>query len=240
MLIGEITMAKLSDLRALLDTLDQIGSVDRTISPDDLAARVLAARRPLVAAHQAEASWAWAVLGDLVGRIRTLAEPFGEPPDVGVVRDWVPFILGTLISAQATPGDACAALDRVDVVLLPLQRNAPEASLQAIDYRTISGTAMSPLASVFRWPPGVGVPKEKAPVQSLRLAEDDSLFDRLGPEHEARCDPASKLAGNQFHNFASFLDVHWRASDWMWGQADAAATLVDVLLDGLKCRHDAR
>jgi predicted acylesterase/phospholipase RssA len=221
-----------------LSTLDQIVKVDQTISPEKLAAQVLERRRSLVAAHQADAAWAWAVVGALAAQIRALVEPFREPPDVGMVRDWVPFILGSLIPAQATPGEACAALDRVDLVLLPLQRNAPEASLQAIDYRTISGTAMSPLASVFPWPDGVGVQTENAPLQSLRLAEDDSLFDRLGPEHEARCDPASKLAGNQFHNFAAFLDVHWRASDWMWGQADAAATLVDVLLDGLKRRPD--
>jgi patatin-related protein len=43
--------------------------------------------------------------------------------------------------------------------------------------------------------------------------------------------PEDKLCGDELGNFAAFLSAKWRANDWMWGRMDAAATLVDLILD---------
>ena len=40
-----------------------------------------------------------------------------------------------------------------------------------------------------------------------------------------------KLCGNQLANFSAFFSARWRANDWMWGRLDAAATLVNLLVD---------
>lgn len=42
--------------------------------------------------------------------------------------------------------------------------------------------------------------------------------------------PDVKLAGNEMHNFGSFVDERWRSNDWLWGRMDAVPTLVDLLL----------
>jgi Protein of unknown function (DUF3376)/Domain of unknown function (DUF1905) len=39
-----------------------------------------------------------------------------------------------------------------------------------------------------------------------------------------------KLAGHQLGAFGGFLSARWRANDWMWGRADAAAVIVRLLL----------
>ena len=99
-----------------------------------------------------------------------------------------------------------------------------------IDFRTISGQADSPLAPFFHWRVG----------NSDAVAEAIPLLHKLRPAHPEqdespvlrnRIDPGSKLAGNQLHNFAAFFDQSWRENDWLWGQADAATGLIDVLLD---------
>jgi predicted acylesterase/phospholipase RssA len=41
----------------------------------------------------------------------------------------------------------------------------------------------------------------------------------------------SKLAGIRLGHFAGFLKRSWRANDFMWGRLDAAARMVDVLVD---------
>jgi hypothetical protein len=43
--------------------------------------------------------------------------------------------------------------------------------------------------------------------------------------------PEDKLCGDELADFAAMLSTKWRANDWMWGRLDAAATLVDNLLD---------
>ena len=43
--------------------------------------------------------------------------------------------------------------------------------------------------------------------------------------------PEVKLAGNELGNFSAFLDATWRENDWMWGRLDAAAGLVELLLE---------
>lgn len=48
---------------------------------------------------------------------------------------------------------------------------------------------------------------------------------------DARCRPSEKLAGLQLRHFGAFYKSAWRANDWMWGRLDAAARLVQLLLD---------
>lgn len=42
---------------------------------------------------------------------------------------------------------------------------------------------------------------------------------------------AQKLTGAALHHFAGFFRRSWRANDFMWGRLDAAARIVDLLLD---------
>ncbi|MEZ5138492.1 MAG: DUF3376 domain-containing protein [Acidimicrobiales bacterium] len=114
-------------------------------------------------------------------------------------------------------------LDSLDRHLLPLHQTLPVTSGESIRYLTVSGLADTPLAQCFRWPDGVDRPS--AAFHSLRAAGPTA-----GPGTRVAVDPATKLAGNQLGNFAAFLDATWRANDWMWGQLDAASTLLDVLL----------
>ncbi len=47
----------------------------------------------------------------------------------------------------------------------------------------------------------------------------------------------SKLAGIRLGHFAGFLKRSWRANDFMWGRLDAAARIVDLLVDPDRARH---
>jgi patatin-related protein len=62
------------------------------------------------------------------------------------------------------------------------------------------------------------------------------------PARGAPLRPSDKLCGDKLGNFAALLSAKWRANDWMWGRLDAAATLVDNLLDPERLAHqrDAR
>jgi hypothetical protein len=53
-------------------------------------------------------------------------------------------------------------------------------------------------------------------------------LDVAEPQSEIPVD--SKLAGNVLSNFGAFLKKEWRDNDWLWGQLDAVAPLVDVLV----------
>ncbi len=137
--------------------------------------------------------------------------------------------LERLLPPTVTAEDARRALDRIDLALLPLHRGEPRGSLERIRYLTISGNAGTPLAASFTWPSELAEPEPRfATVRPLPKGESptgDLQFDHT------RSDASSKLAGNQLHNFSSFLERSWRINDWMWGQMDAAATLVDLVLD---------
>ena len=212
-------------------TLDHVNTVVKeapSLSADDTAACVVDGRLEDVWAQIEEATSLWHELGSLAVSVAELAPVPTAMPAEDDYAGWLPFVLADLIQSERTPARASRVLDIVDVTLLPLHRNSPAGSLQVIDYHTVVGTALSPLSREFEWPCGVSV--ADAPITSLKRAQDDPTAQDVGTGAAPRCDPGSKLAGNQFHNFAAFLDVHWRASDWMWGEADAASTLVDVLL----------
>ncbi|MDP8929256.1 MAG: patatin-like protein [Actinomycetota bacterium] len=72
-------------------------------------------------------------------------------------------------------------------------------------------------------------PRPPLPMRFVRLSgaqgspAADELFSRT-------LTPRDKLAGNELANFAAFYKASWRASDWMWGRLDAAAALVNLLL----------
>jgi predicted acylesterase/phospholipase RssA len=176
--------------------------------PAALAARIVDHRRLLVAADLEALRSEWVELRACAAELRGRAE--------GVeTTDPLARCLASRTSA-GNPERSGMGLDAIDRALLPLHRGALTGSLDTITYRTISGTAETPLAKSLDAPDGVG----DSPFRFETLRVQDRLVD-----------PGSKLAGNQFHNFAAFLERHWRANDWMWGQVDAATTLVDLLLD---------
>ncbi|GGT12641.1 MULTISPECIES: patatin-like protein [Streptomyces] len=51
----------------------------------------------------------------------------------------------------------------------------------------------------------------------------------LGEAPQAKDVVRAKLSGNQLNNFAAFLSVRWRMSDWTWGRLDGAASLVSAV-----------
>ncbi|WP_284574906.1 DUF3376 domain-containing protein [Streptomyces sp. 2P-4] len=55
-----------------------------------------------------------------------------------------------------------------------------------------------------------------------------TVLGRLGEAPQAEDIVRAKLSGNQLNNFAAFLSVRWRMSDWTWGRLDGAASLVSV------------
>ncbi|HEX7134172.1 MAG TPA: DUF3376 domain-containing protein [Iamia sp.] len=120
--------------------------------------------------------------------------------------------------------DLRKALQHLDDDLLSVHGHAPTGSLDQVRYHTLAGTAPTPLSTCFPWPDGFR-PLE-LPLKLAPLEASDGTPDRLG-----RLDPESKLAGNQLMNFAAFLDAGWRANDWMWGRADAADTIIRLLVD---------
>lgn len=221
---------------------------DLTASPvpadvDTLADRVQAIRIELIAHHAPEVEKVWGLILAEAALLRALSpSPVatdGPPADGGAAADAasgprldpLARTLVELIPPEGTAGQVAAALDRLDCLLFPQHLHAPTGSLSKVEYQTISGTANTPLAHTYVWPanapPGLN-DCAAGLFQSLRRAP-------LAPggvagAGEGLCDPESKLAGNQLHNFAAFVEEHWRANDWMWGQADAAATLVDLLL----------
>jgi hypothetical protein len=101
-----------------------------------------------------------------------------------------------------------------------------------IRYHEITGDQPTPLAPLL----GRVVAAERRR-RVTELLRDDRLdpateFDR-DPFRGARplVDAGSKLAGNSLANFSAFLARDWRAHDWRWGRLDAAAGMVDVVLD---------
>jgi hypothetical protein len=180
---------------------------------------------------------AWAEVGKIAGEIARAIRASDGGAGQGLAASELRCAMTAIDGGAAGgPGQACEVLDRLDQALLPLHRAASVGSLQHLVYLTISGSADSPWACTYPWPGWL--PKRLATFTTLRrmpLAVVDGVTD-LQFDHR-RLDPGSKLAGNQLHNFAAFLHRRWRANDWMWGQADAASTLVDLILDPRRIAH---
>lgn len=191
---------------------------------EDLSAwahALVSARLHDVRAIEGNVLAAWTELGELATRLGVWSTAIGESAgDPGLVA--AAAALPKTVGSTSTK-DALAVLDALDRVLLPLHRNTPQGSLETIRYLTLSGQAPTPLAPNYPWPDQVSETKPRALLRTLRPQREPGQTRGL-------VDPASKLAGNQLHNFAAFLRSEWRANDWMWGQIDAATTLLDVLL----------
>ncbi len=201
-------------------------AVEATGEAPEVAGDLVEVRRSFAREEAPTVASAWLELGALAVAVRGQAGDEGGPASiVGQAMARIP--------RGGQPVEACAVLDVIDRALLPLHRGAPTGSLDRIRYLTLSGTADCPWARAFLWPGPVPAPAEALRFQSLRrmpLATSGPSSSEL--EYDpVRLDPGSKLAGNQLHNFAAFLDRRWRANDWMWGQADAASTLVNLVLD---------
>jgi predicted acylesterase/phospholipase RssA len=148
-------------------------------------------------------------------------------PELGTELPWV---FDQLLHQANAPADAQRALDRMDEALLPMHRGEPTGSLDHIRYLTISGNAGTPLADCYQWPVAVEAPEPRFASIRAMPRERREPDQQVSIDH-SRSDASSKLAGSQLHNFSAFLERSWRANDWMWGQIDAAATLVDLVLE---------
>ncbi|HLM65176.1 MAG TPA: DUF3376 domain-containing protein [Acidimicrobiales bacterium] len=202
--------------------------------PAALAAALVAARTPLVEGACADVSAAWCGLGATAARVSAVvAEDAALAAAVAAGPDGA--LAERLAEAGTTAEGVLDRLDTLDLVLLPLHRNGPTTALDEIRYQTLSGRADSPFAPGFPWPggeapgPADGVAGAGAVLSTLRSMP--ATPDAPSVAGAGALDPGSKLAGNQLHNFAAFLDATWRANDWMWGQLDAASSLTGVLLD---------
>jgi patatin-related protein len=199
-----------------LETLDAIAAAG-VFTGLDIAQVLVSTRLDVLDTRMTSVDALWQQLGDHASKLHSLTDS-----TVLAVDDPALFVIAHLVAVGARAGNACGALDDIDRALLPVHRSAPSGSLDRIRYITIGGTADSPLATSCTAPVGSSTPRLH--FTSPRAAANGGL------------EPGSKLAGNQFHNFAAFFERRWRASDWMWGQMDAAATLIDMLLDPRRLR----
>jgi patatin-related protein len=214
------TLAELQDGRPLSDSLTpnldralrSIGDVDPGVAPYGSAVAALASLLDASPSQQSSV----AAKAEFVDAVRATFDEQRAALD-----------LAMFLARRAR---AAEVLDGIDLLLLPLHRTEPLGSLESIRYLTVSGLADTPLAADFLWPEGV-----TAPAGALRSLEPTPT-----PDHRrAMVDPATKLAGNQLGNFSAFLDPTWRANDWMWGQLDAATSLLDVILEPGKVLPEA-
>ena len=183
---------------------------DRT-GPRELAEDLLAARRAGLEEATEQAARLWRKLAEVLLSLDL---------DLDLLRTddrLAAKLVEVLAAADGSVVDAGHGLDRIDLALQSLHQGALLGSLDQIRFRTLAGTSPTPFAD----PDGSGL-------------NGLPRLQRLGPVEGAHVtsaiDPATKLAGNQFHNFAAFLKRSWRANDWMWGRIDAATCLIDVLL----------
>lgn len=58
-----------------------------------------------------------------------------------------------------------------------------------------------------------------------------------GSDQPCPSSPQDKLAGLELGHFAAFYRRAWRANDFMWGRLDAAARIVEVLVDSERARE---
>ena len=65
----------------------------------------------------------------------------------------------------------------------------------------------------------------------LTPASPSPIFTHAPLSLTSPASPAEKLTGIGFGHFAGFFRRSWRANDFMWGRLDAAARVVDLLLD---------
>lgn len=195
---------------------------------DGLAAQLAEVRTGLAVDARPAVTGAWGQLGEAATCIAHLVagtEASAAAATAG--RDGRLVTWLGAIDPGAPVADVCRRLDAVDCILLPLHRHAPLTALDEIRYETLSGRADTPLAECYPWPADPDGPAAWPTFTTLKgmPAGADGR-----PASPGAVDPGSKLAGNQLHNFAAFLETTWRANDWMWGQLDAASTLTRVLL----------
>ena len=210
-----------------VDTLEAIPDLP---ADDAEAARSIVQRRvPEVTGQLDAVVEQWREITSIAAELAALMPRAASPPLATAAGHELRRVLERLLPPTVSPEHVQRALDQIDLALLPLHRGEARGSLERIRYVTISGNAGTPLAESFAWPSGLAEPEPRfATVRPLPNGE--SPTGGLQFDH-TRSDASSKLAGNQLHNFSSFLERSWRANDWMWGQMDAAATLVDLVLD---------
>ncbi|WP_327255995.1 DUF3376 domain-containing protein [Streptomyces sp. NBC_01244] len=73
---------------------------------------------------------------------------------------------------------------------------------------------------------------------TVSAANDSWAADRvMGPLRTPQDTVHGKLSGNHLGNFAAFLSVRRRLSDWIWGRLDTAASLVSVAATDERLEH---
>ena len=121
--------------------------------------------------------------------------------------------------ADAGPGrDALGALEIVTFSEFAVG----EPGLPIIDFVELSSTSRTPIAGVF--------PRLIEDIVPLGRGFDAAVARLNVADPQSTIPVDSKLAGNVLSNFGAFLKQKWRDNDWLWGQLDAVAPLVDVLV----------
>jgi predicted acylesterase/phospholipase RssA len=141
----------------------------------------------------------------LDAKARELGALVAEEPDPADPVDRP--MLATVIQLSEAP-EGTGMLDGLDRTLLPLEAR-PLPGEQRIRFVRVAGSARSPFDAA--------------------LAKDGHLpGDILEPS--APLPRRDKLTGSQLFHFGAFLNARWRANDWMWGEMDAAVSVVDLLV----------
>lgn len=113
-----------------------------------------------------------------------------------------------------------ALLDDLDRATIGVHHGAmSNGQVAPIDYLRLAGTNPTPL----------GLSAEILPFDGPRFRADGPFA--VSGDVPTAMDDGQKLAGDDIRNFAAFLSPRWRANDWMWGQLDAAKSVLDLLLE---------
>ena len=132
------------------------------------------------------------------------------------------------LTAAADDRASASILDRMDRATLGLHVGGSGRSSTEIRYTRVSGANVTPLA--LREFTCASSTQFSPPAPNL--LEGPKRFAIVGDP--PLMDSAEKLAGDQLANFTAFLSGRWRQNDWMWGQLDAAKSLLDVVLDPVR------
>jgi patatin-related protein len=129
------------------------------------------------------------------------------------------------LEKQDSEEKMAVVLDRLDRATLGVHAGGPGASSTPIRFTRVSGANLSPLLLRSCTLPGGRA--FSAPEPNLARLADRWLV----PGTPVTVNSKHKLAGGQLGNFTAFMSGRWRQNDWMWGEMDAAKSLLDIVLD---------
>ncbi|WP_370891697.1 patatin-like protein [Janibacter sp. GXQ6167] len=191
------------------------------------------------AAEAAYAGWPGGGTGERARAFTALRDAMEAIAGIlaSIEEDLLPLLqrAGGTAPQSASRGDA----DAPDPVSVPLPPSADEVTEEAhwlwAEYRSVVPPARDDRrvarvmvallrSHIYQEVLLSGVVPREQPVEVLQVSWNS-------PDYLSGTAPEDKLVGTEFARFGAFVKQSWRANDYLWGQLDAAARLVLLVLD---------